>query len=772
MTGLSRYHTAMIAGTPKEYWSAAELAELCRKYCVTKFSQTERGWQKYARSQGWNEFQDHQCRKRQGRGGGLEYHYSLFHKTIRALIEGEAKERHLTSCHEAEQDADARKIEALKLSALPARARMAMEARAQVLDSIGAYGIAHEQTRAWAVARFLKAQDSYRECRSIEARRDEGFPLTEREAAAIARPCPLTSPIGFEISVDRLKVANDRRNGGMIKRATIYNWFKARDEHGVAALAPVPSKTNQPLHSEFSAFLKFYAIPSKPSASDALGEYHKKQPDSDLKLHQVRYILRHRLNNIEKNVGREGLLTLRARLPYVTRTTEEMWPSTIYTADGKTFDAEIADPNTWRPIRPEITTILDVVTRKVVGIALSRSENTIAVTEALRNSCVGHGIPAIFYVDRGPGYKNKTFDADVGGLMGRLCITKMHAAPYGSQAKGRIERPNATIWDVLAKRLPTYIGQDMDKEASDRVHKQTRAEIKEFGRSQLLPTWDEFVKLCEERVAEYNAAPHRGLPKFKDPETGRLRHMSPDECWAAYVADGFEPVEVSQDEVDDLFRPYELRVVNRGEVTWRTNSYFDHALRNYHGEKVMVGYDYHQAEKVWIREFDVATGQPGPLICVAEFMANAQRYVPRSYQQEAEERRAEGRIKRKLDNIRDIEAERDSMSLLEHQDAPVIDLFAQATPAPEPELVLLSDTANQNASGGLVFKSDEHLAAWALDHPNELTEDQIGVLMECMSRSTARELFRMSGIDTEALRTLLRAVSAENTNEHRQMRSV
>ena len=227
----------------------------------------------------------------------------------------------------------------------------------------------------------------------------------------------------------------------------------------------------------------------------------------------------------------------------------------LYTGDGKTFDAEIADPVTFRPIRPEITTILDVVTRKVVGIALSRAENKIAVTECLRNACVGHGIPAIFYVD--PGYKNKTFDDDVGGLMGRLAITKMHAAPYGSQAKGRIERPNASIWDVLAKRLPTYIGKDMDKEESKRVHKKTRGEIKEFGRSQTLPTWDEFVKLCEERVAEYNAMPHRGLPKFEDPDTGRSRHMSPDECWDAHVAKGFVPALVSQNEVDDLFRPYE-----------------------------------------------------------------------------------------------------------------------------------------------------------------------------------------------------------------------
>lgn len=115
-------------------------------------------------------------------------------------------------------------------------------------------------------------------------------------------------------------------------------------------------------------------------------------------------------------------------------------------------------------------------------------------------------------------------DADVSGLMGRLSITKMHAAPYGSQAKGRIERPNATIWDTLAKRLPTYIGTDMDMQAGQKVHKITRREIKEFGQSRLLPSWETFVRLCGEMVEEYNAKPHRGLPKFDDPDTGKTRH--------------------------------------------------------------------------------------------------------------------------------------------------------------------------------------------------------------------------------------------------------
>jgi len=309
-----------------------------------------------------------------------------------------------------------------------------------------------------------------------------------------------------------------------------YEWFKARKQGGISMLAPSPTKEAKPLPDGFAIFLKFYAMPQKPDVTEALKEYHKLHADRPLTIDQVRYALKTKLNNIERNVGREGLLTLRSRLAYIQRSTENLFPSTIYTADGKTFDAEIADWKTNRPMKPELTSILDVATRKCVGWAVSRKENTVAVTEALRNACVMHGIPAIFYTDRGAGYKNKVMDADVGGLMGRLSITKMHALPRNSQAKGIIERFNRTAWNPLAQKLPTYLGKGMDKEASERVHKKTRANLKEFGFSRLLPTWDAFHAMCSEAVDEYNAEPHSGLPKFEDPVTGRIRHMSPNEA--------------------------------------------------------------------------------------------------------------------------------------------------------------------------------------------------------------------------------------------------
>lgn len=753
----------------QQYFTAAELAEFSAARCLIGFPASERGIRQLAQREGWNDMPSHLSRARpSAKAGGrpsTEYHLSLLPEAVQSVIAGMVMQRTVQERHDSSAGELAR-LSALRAASLPAHARDVLHARLEVLTSIEGFAVSRSQSRSWGITQFLTAQDAFRTRQEIELRRDRGDILTDAEVLSLSKPLLLTSEEGFGLNPQRICVANDRRGKAEVKRSAIYDWFRLRDAQGATSLAPAATRVQSPIPDWFSGFLKFYARPSRPDASDALNEYLKTLPAGADRptLTQVRYILRNRLNNIERHVGREGMLTLRSRLAYVTRTTEDMLPTTIYSADGKTFDAEISDPQTSRPIRPEITTVIDVVTRRIVGISLARSENQRSVAEALRNSCVACGVPAIFYVDRGPGYRNAAMDADVSGLMGRLGITKSHAAPYGSQAKGRIERPNATVWDVLAKRLPTYIGQDMDKEAGGKVHKITRREIAEFGQSRLLPSWPDFVRLCLDRVAEYNATPHRSLPRFADPETGRLRHMSPDECWAAHVANGFQPVEVDPTEADDLFRPYEIRTARRAQVQWNGNYYFDDALERYHEEKVMVGYDYHQADKVWVRELDLDSGQPGRLICVARFGGNSERYFPVSFEQKAVETRANARLRRVQNKIDAIEEERDAQVQIEQQyvqPAEFIDLGGHEL---EPDPVTLAVDhgvpASPQAPRRQTFASDEELAAWALAHPDQLRPTQIAVLQRCLSRPISRENLRANGIDTEALRNLLRAAAA------------
>ena len=753
----------------QDWFSARELADLAQARGIKGWPHSHVASLNKIRGLGWSSLGEHLARARPSKGGRAEqeYHVSLLPDALQAAVHGLAGVGRQVAAVARDAEADRRRVAALRVAALPARARTVLEARAEILTAIEGFAATQGKGRAWAIAQFFEAQTEWLARQEAEAARDAGLSLTAREAADLARPLMLTTPGGFGLDPARLALANDRRGSAQVKRSAVYDWFKARDAGGILALAPKPPKVEEPVPAAFFDFMRFYALPSKPSVSDAHREYVKEagaragvQPMT-LTLDQVRRILRDRLNHIEKHVGREGILTLKARMSYVTRTTDDMWPTTIYTADGKTFDAEVADPVSQKPMRPEITSVLDVATRKCVGYAVSRKENVIAVTEALRRSCAAHGICAIFYTDRGAGYRNKTFDADVGGLMGRLGITKMHALPYNSQAKGIIERFNH-VWNDVARRMPSYIGRDMDKEAGTKVHKVIRLEVRQFGQSRHLPSWAEFIAAVEAEISAYNDRPHSGLPKFDDPASGKRRHMTPNEAWDMHVAAGFEPVTILPEEEDDLFRPYEIRTVRRALVEWNTNTYFHEALEPLHGSKVAVGYDLHQADRVWVRAFDVASGQPGQLICVARFGGNSESYVPRTFAQAALETRQKTSLKRLERKVRDKQAEMEAPALLESRpETPAAFLDPVPSPAAEPEPACRPPEAAvvPAAPRRRVFASDEALAAWALENPGDLSPNQISVLRDCLSRPEAREHFRLSGIDVEALRTLLRAVA-------------
>ncbi|WP_299165847.1 DNA-binding protein [uncultured Tateyamaria sp.] len=767
----------------QEFFTAREIAEVVASVGLTGFPATKRGVNIWAERNGWKALPVNLSRKRKCRvGGGYEYHFTLLPDAVQAAVRHQHTSRVLMAKQASDVAHTKHQVQTRDVMQLQARQRMVMEKRSQILLAVDAHCVAHGTSQAGAIRALVAAQDQHARWVAAQDAVKSGAPIHEAEAQLLLTEPDLTRAEGFDLQPEVLALANDRDNGSAkISRTTLYRWFQLRKEGGVQALAPERTKVDAPLPEGFSEFLRFYGTGAKQDATEALADYLKSEAGKKhpLTIAQVRYALSVKLNNIEKHVGREGMLTLRSRLPYIQRTTDNMLPTTMYVADGKTFDAEIADWKSHRPMKPELTSILDVATRYCVGFAVSRKENTIAVVEALRKACIGHGIPAIFYTDRGAGYKNKTLDGDVSGLMGRLSITKMHALPYNSQAKGIIERFNRTAWNPLAKKLPTYLGKDMDKEASARVHKATRADIAEFGQSRLLLSWEDFQAKCQEAVDAYNNAPHGGLPKIADPETGRKRHMSPAEAWAVHVEQGFKPVEVEADERDDLFRPYVIRVVRRALVEWNNNKYFHNDLTAYHQRQVMVGYDDDDAERVWVREFDPDIDAPGRLICVATYSGNKVDYVPRTAQRAAEENRAKGRLRRLQRKVDDVAQELNGPVFLEDNVAS-IQPFVDTTPAPEPvhvepleqlpplEISNPPEAAPVQPPRRRTFGSDEELAIWAMANPEEVTAGQISLLEEQFAFPISRRLFEAAGVDLGELQQFLaKAKERHNKNERR-----
>ena len=541
---------------------------------------------------------------------------------------------------------------------------------------------------------------------------------------------------------------------------TLQRWARLKEAGGVAALAPRPKRRARALDEIpwLKDFLRYYQRPAKPSIPHAL-EMMARDGLTPPSYDQARRALK-RFSVPALQAGREGPLAIRKYLPYVARDTSQLLPTTIYTADGTTFDAEVEHPVSRKPFKPEVTTVMDVATRKVVGVSFGMSENRFEVADALRRACVEHGVPAIFYVDRGPGYKNRLLDDGTLGLLARLGISKEHSIPQNAQARGIIEAFQKH-WNRFARELPSYMGAGMDREAARRFHIATRRDIARLGRSRKLPEWRAFVAAALDYVARYNGSPHSALPKVRDGETGRMRHMSPDEAWAEAVRRGFQPVRVDAREADDLFRPMVERTVRRGLVSFASQDYFAPELEEMHGQRVFVGYDLTDPSRVWVREAAVADGArvAGRLICVARWDGHKRAYFPESVIEQAEKQRVRAAIARQQRKIGALEEQlRDSLvEAGPEQPLNVVDLHPRAAPS---GCGTAEDAAERKQlaarpGGRPVFADEAEHARWLLEHPDVLTVSDRQALVEYLESPATLAWLEAEGIGQSALLRLL-----------------
>ena len=514
-----------------------------------------------------------QSRPRQGRGGGLEYHLSsLPLETQRALLIE----------HSPIKIQEPNVGQAASESIVPAATVVTAGRDLQPYQPKTAAELADwQRQRLLARHRILRAVDRYA--------------ATLGREQAIRILCEQTRigqlPDGLN---DVVPVANAKSRSGTgkqtLSRRTLYRWLDERAK-GEVFLAP-KNRRPDPLPVWAGALLQLYQRPQKPSLAWCIRQMEKAglPPAHIPSPWQAQRLLR-KMSKLEREAGRQGPRELKNIKPFVRRDTSELWPCDVFIADGHTFDAEIAHPIHGKPFRPEITSILDVSTRRLVGWSVDLAESGLAVLDALRLACCTGGIPAILYTDNGSGYVNAMLTAEGTGMLDRLGITHKTSLPYNSQARGIVERAHQTLWVQAAKVLPTYMGAAMDSEAGQRVHKLTRKQLKLAGKSDILPSWAAFVRFADEQAADYNNRPHRALPKTLDQHSGERRHETPLEAWARAVAEGWETVPVDAELVNDLFRPYIARKTVRGEINLFGNLYFSQDLAEFHGELVRVGYD-------------------------------------------------------------------------------------------------------------------------------------------------------------------------------------
>lgn len=475
----------------------------------------------------------------------------------------------------------------------------------------------------------------------------------ERVLALIAQgPLPAALAHALAQANERPRLRQDPRPDDRplvtLSRGTLYRWLAARRQ-GPDALAPRPAQSVGRVQPPWVApLLAIYQDPAKPTAAACWRQLRDLAlPGLELPCQRTAEIwLTQRLPVAIAQWGRLGTRARRAIKPFVRRTTDGLWPMDIVAVDGHTFKAWVAHPLSGERFRPEITTYLDLATRRIVGCAAWVAESQYAIWLALRAMILNphQGVPALHYSDNGAytGDQHRS-------LLARLGIDQLHSLPGNPQANGAIERINRSLWLPAAKQLPLYAGKDMDKDA----FKARKSQADKDGAG-LVP-WADFTAFLQEQIRAYNGREHASL-------TRNRTRLSPDHAWAEAVAEGWQPTRLDQGDLHDLL-PSETRTCRRGEVRLPFGIFFSKDLDDYHGQPVRVGYDPADGAQVWVSDLR------GRLIATAQRDGNARPYVSATAIEDARAKREAARIKRLEARIERVQA----------QETPVIDLRPAAS---------------------------------------------------------------------------------------------
>jgi putative transposase len=628
---------------PKTYYTAKELASL------PGMPGTERAVQMKADRENWP------SQKRSGRGGGKEYPMaSLPIETRNHLIDAMIDSHPETICA----------LPAARTTTLPAERiepqlpdattlkkwqRDCMDARLAILRMV-------EQTATTiGVSKAIKA-------------------IVQKAADG-------TLPEPFAKIIPQANARQGSAGSRSLSEPTVMRWWSTwiKADKKSSALAPRDPQRND-LPEWAPAFLAAYRVPQKISVQDAIDNMQLSPGMAIPSLSQAyRFIEKYSKLDIQR--GRKSNKELRGQKSYCDRDTDKFNPCDICLCDGHSFKAYIAHPGHGRPFHPEVCAVVDAITRTVIGWSAGLAESAQTVADAIRHAVTvtetkPEGcIPAILYTDQGAGNKAEINAAEFTGLFARLGITFKTGIPGNSQARGRVERIQSSLWIKAAKQLPTYTGKNMDTLVRRNVYlqldKDVRAAKKNGDRvnSELLITWPQFLDYCQEAVDQYNRTPHKSLPKLRDPNTGLMRHMCPLEMWSKYLAAGWQPTLPDTDELALLFRPQIQAKTRRGLVTIYGNTYHHKDLEHYHGETLYVAYDIHDATQVWVRD------QQERLIAIAKFEGNKRDFYAVPVVQQAVEQRRQRRLKTAMNRIDEIEAE--AQTVLDAQRPEHIDLPAE-----------------------------------------------------------------------------------------------
>lgn len=449
---------------------------------------------------------------------------------------------------------------------------------------------------------------------------------------------------------------------------TLERWLQQERDGGAEALVPGKREKDMSVKPWVPYLLERMQRPQKPFLSDAWREMcaalpaHIEAPS----YHAVQRWYREKFSSLDKQRGRHQGSALNPHKHHLIRTSEGMQPMQELHSDGWGSKFTAPHPVSGKYVKLEVWHSHDVATRYVFRPSVGLSESMLVIMGSLFNAVAEGGVPAVWQTDNTGSVKNDRVSFDpVTSIQARAGIHIVHNLPGNSQANGIAESFNKYL-DRRARELATYMASRMDPLAQKKVLRVTqklvkaealderrrlKAEAEKLGAGVLVESFEEARELICRWCEEYNHTPHRSLPKIADPVTGQRRHQTPAEAWAAHVAAGWRPIAVQGEQLADLFRPHETKVVRRATVTLFTQKYHHAELEHWNGQEVQVAYDIHEGEQVWVKTLE------GRLICVAK-LDSVRGYRAMSVYEMAMEKRADAAIARHEAHIAEIERQR------------------------------------------------------------------------------------------------------------------
>ncbi|TMV09851.1 DDE-type integrase/transposase/recombinase [Ruegeria sediminis] len=436
------------------WWTANEMAEACLPDMPSARQPIDRMIQRL----NWRAHPT-LARRRKGRGGGWEYHWTL----------------------------------------LPSRAQKALLAEARPAEAETPQ-MGRDEAWEWFEGLNDKARDAARSrlhvLQTVEALERGGM---SRDLAAYQAG----------------------RMGGVSKR-TVWNWFAlvegVRPDDRLPYLAPrhqaaVKRGAKAECSDEFWDYIKAdFLRPERPSFSSVhrrAMRVAREQGWSTLPERTMRRRLEAEVSALTITLCRKGADALKSLYPAQTRDRTALHAMEAVNADYHRFDVFVRWPDSngegEEIVRPQMVAFQDIYSGRILSWRLDKTPNKVGVSLALGDMIERFGIPEHVLLDNGREFANKFLtggvptrfrfkvkDDDIPGILKVLGVEVHWATPYSGQSKP-IERAFRDMCDDIA-RDPRFSG----------AYTGNRPDAKPENYQSAAVPLERFIEVVEEGIEEHN----------------------------------------------------------------------------------------------------------------------------------------------------------------------------------------------------------------------------------------------------------------------------